>query len=112
MSSASWVCAALTVVSAYVSFGYAIVDQRAASTAEVRVASAYAQARSIALALVATSALFSDSQGFVAAIALLMVMVQLLDGGIGARTGDRARTVGPLVIGLANLTALLWMLSS
>lgn len=111
MSTAFWACAIVTVISALVSAGYAVAGLNSAS-ADGRVPSMYALARSAALVAVAIVGLFSGSTGFVAAAAVAMIAVQGLDAVIGARISSRIKTIGPALTALANLAALLWMLLS
>jgi hypothetical protein len=46
----------------------------------------------------------------IAALALVMSMVQGFDGIIGILAHDPAKTYGPFVLALANLVALVWLL--
>ena len=111
MTIAFWFCAAITLISALVSLGYAIAGLRGAD-AEARTASEYAFSRSLALAIAAIVAMFTASVAFVAAVALAMVIVQLVDAVIGARIPDRVKTFGPAATALVNAAALVWMLAS
>ncbi len=111
MFTAFWICAGLTLISALVSAGYATAAWRAAS-AESRVPSMYALARSVALVVVAVIGLFSASVAFVAAAALAMIIVQGLDAVIGVFIRDRVKTIGPAITSLVNVAALIWMLAS
>lgn len=111
MSAEFWVCGVVTLVSASVSLAYSLAGLRGAgSTAEV-VASRYAAARSAALAVTAVVGLFSGSVGFVAAVALAMILVQALDTFVGAGIRDTVKTVGPAATAVANLAALVWLLA-
>jgi len=109
MSAAFWVCATITVVSAFVSLGYSIAAL-AAADASSRTSSMYASARSLALAVSAIVALFARSDSYLEAIAVTMVIVQAADAVIGARIRDRLKTFGPAATSLANAAALLWVL--
>lgn len=111
MSIAFWICAAVTVVSSLVSAGYAVAGLRAA-TAQSRIPSMYALARSLALVLAAIIGLFSGSIAFVAAVAVAMTAVQALDAAIGAVIRDRVKTLGPAITASVNAAALLWMLTT
>ncbi|MET4004787.1 hypothetical protein ABIB48_003532 [Arthrobacter sp. UYCu511] len=111
MSIAFWVCAAVTVISSLVSGGYAVMGLQSA-TAESRIPSMYALARSLALVLVAIVGLLSSSISFVAAAALAMIVVQGIDAVIGARISDRLKTIGPAVMSMVNAAVLVWMLTT
>lgn len=107
--SAFWVCATITAVSAFVSLGFALTALRSASAAS-RTNSMYAAARSLALAVTATVALFTRSDAFVEAIAVAMVIVQAVDAVIGARIHDRVKTIGPTATAVVNAVSLVWLL--
>lgn len=111
MSVAFWFCAALSLVSASVSFGYAAAGARVAVDA-ARPPALYALARSTALVAVAIIAIFSGATPFVAAVAVAMIFVQTLDALIGASIRDRIKTVGPALTAAANAAALVWLLAS
>lgn len=110
MSTAFWVCAAITAVSAFVSLGYSVVALRAATPSD-RTSSMYASARSLALALAAVVALFAGSPPFLVAVALTMTVVQAADAVIGALIHDRLKTVGPAATAATNAVTLVWLLS-
>lgn len=111
MHLACWVCAAVALISAFVSLGYAIAGARSAR-GDALTPSRYALARSLALAVVAVVALFTSSIGFVAAVAGAMVIVQATDTVVGMTIKDRVKTFGPAFTSLAGLAALVWMLAS
>lgn len=110
MTAALWMCSVLTIVSACVSLGYAAAGLRSASETG-RLPSSYALARSAALVVVALIAPFTGSRGFIAAAAVAMICVQVLDAGIGAGSRDRLKTIGPALTAVANAAALIWALS-
>lgn len=111
MTIAFWICAAVTVVSSLVSAGYAVVGVRSAAEA-ARMPSEYALSRSIALVVVAISAMFVANVGFTAAAAIVMILVQAGDAIVGARARDRFKTIGPAATAVANAAALVWLLAS
>ena len=111
MSLSYWVCAIITAVSAAVSFGFSVAALRGGSK-ETLIASRYAAARSLALFAVALFALFTASVPFVTAVAIAMVIVQAADAVVGVSIRDRMKTIGPAVITVVNLAALIWMLAS
>ncbi|ACZ23627.1 hypothetical protein Sked_37440 [Sanguibacter keddieii DSM 10542] len=71
----------------------------------------YALSRSVALVLVAVVAPVAGSVGFLAAVAVVMVVVQAGDSVVGAKVRDRFKTFGPAATAAANLAALVWMLA-
>lgn len=105
MSSGFWLCAAITVVSAVVSLGYSVAAVRGPGRSEPTEA-LYAFSRSSALAVAAVVVLFVRSEDWLRAVAVAMIIVQAGDAVIGARIGDRLKTVGPALTALANLAAL------
>lgn len=107
---AFWTCAAITAISAAVSFGYAAVGLRQSPDGAARTASQYAFARSAALLVAAVTAPFAGSTGFLAAVAIAMVIVQGADSLIGISIRDRVKTIGPAATAAANLGAVLWLL--
>lgn len=111
MTLAFWICAALTVVSALVSTGYAVTSVQSA-TKESKLPSMYALARSMAILVAALIGLVSFSTDYVTAIALVMIIVQALDTVVGVRIRDTFKTVGPAITAAANAAALIWMLTS
>jgi hypothetical protein len=109
MSIAYWVCAIITGISSFVSFGYAAAGLVKAS-GEARTGVTYALARSGALAAIAVIAAVLDSPSFLSAVAIAMVRVQASDAVIGAMMRDRTKTIGPAVTAVFNLAALVWLL--
>lgn len=111
MSTAFWVCAAITAASSFVSVGYSVAAMRAAAPDD-NTSEMYAAARSVAIAVAAVVAFFVGSEGFLAAIALTMIAVQSIDALVGVKVHDRLATVGPAVTAIVNAAALVWMLGS
>ena len=70
----------------------------------------YAASRSIALLIVTLSCTVLRSRKGIAALALVMTLVQGFDGIIGSLAHDAAKTYGPFVFALANAVALGWLL--
>ena len=108
MSTAFWVCAVITVISAFVSLGYSIAALKG-SDATGDTSSRYASARSLAVAVVAVTAFFVGSSSFLEAIALVMVIVQAADALIGLKIHDRLKAIGPALTALVNAIALIWL---
>ena len=69
----------------------------------------YAASRSIALPLAVLYAMSRRSRTGIAALALAMTLVQLLDGFIGVHLHDPSRAYGPIAFAVINFGLLLWM---
>lgn len=108
MSAAFWITAAITLISAAVSFGFSVAAVRR-GTGAARTSALYTLARSVAILIVAIGALFVNSLGVVAAVAGIMVVTQAADAVIGIVTRNRPATVGPVVLAIVNLAALVWL---
>jgi len=70
----------------------------------------YAASRSIALLIAVLFCLGVRSREGIAALALVMSLVQGFDGIIGVLAHDPAKTYGPFVFALANFVGLVWLL--
>jgi hypothetical protein len=108
--TAFWICAGVTVASAFVSLGFSVAAVVSAHD-RARTNAMYALSRSVALAVVSLVPLFSQTRSSLLTIALAMVIVQALDAVVGATIRDRMKTFGPAALGLLNLVALVWFLS-
>ncbi len=108
MTTAFWVCAIITVISALTSLGFSLAALR--SSGDALIALLYTAARSVALLVVAVGALFTASHGWLSNIALAMVIVQALDAFIGVKQRNLMKTAGPAVLSMANLAALIWLI--
>jgi hypothetical protein len=111
MTVAFLLCSVVTGVSAAVSFGYSVAGLRS-SRGEGRTASEYALARSLAILVGAVVSPFTGLVAVVAAVAVVMILVQAFDAVIGARQHDRVKTIGPAVTAVANVAVLGWMVWS
>jgi hypothetical protein len=104
------ICLAITVVSALVSLGFsvaAILNQ----TGSARTLALYAAARSLALTAISFVPLRSGSVAWLEAGAVGMIIVQSCDAAIGVVIKDRLKTIGPAATAVANLVALVSLLS-
>ena len=110
MTLAAWLCSAVTIVSSLVSLGFAVAGLRARNGTG-RVPSEYALARSAALVVIAIVAPLTSDAGFIAA-AVAMICVQGLDAVIGARLGNRVKTLGPAATAATNAVALVWLIAA
>jgi hypothetical protein len=70
----------------------------------------YTLARSTALAITSVVVLFDHSRPWLEAVAVSMIIVQLLDAGIGVKIRDKAKTYGPAGTALINLVVLVWLI--
>jgi hypothetical protein len=104
---AFWICAAMTILNAMVSAGFAVatVVQDPGNSPAL-----YALSRSLSLFAVGIGAAVFKSKPAVVALAVAMVLVQLADTGIGIVVHDASKTFGPLFLALATLAALVQML--
>lgn len=105
MSSAFWLCAAITAISSVVSLGYSVAAVRRPEAAG-RTNALYAFSRSLALAAVAVVVLFTQSADWLKAVAVAMTLVQAGDAMIGVRDRDRLKAAGPALTAAVNLAAL------
>jgi hypothetical protein len=103
---AYWLCAGFTLFSAVVSAGFSLFALRMVGGHEYVL---YAASRSVALPFAAVFAMATRSRGGVAAIAIAMTLIQLLDAIIGFRLNDLGRAYGPLILSAMNFGLLLWM---
>jgi hypothetical protein len=87
-----------------------LLDRGPARTVRRRQFHAYAASRSVALLIAALICAVVRSRTAVAALALVMTLVQAFDGLIGALAHDPAKTYGPLAFALANVAVLVWLL--
>ena len=110
MTKPFWICASITLVSALVSAGFSIAGLLGPTSSDSF--AHYAASRSIALLIAVLCCVGVRSSAAIAALAVVMSLVQGFDGIIGARAHDPAKTYGPFVFALANVVALGWLLRS
>jgi anti-sigma factor RsiW len=103
-SRAFWRCAVVTAISALVSAGFSLAAVFARSPFDTT--ALYAASRSIALPIAAAAAIFRRSSVGIAALALVMGLVQLFDGFIGIYAHDASKTYGPFVLALLTFITL------
>lgn len=108
--TAFWTCAIITTASALTSAGFALAGLRGAGNA--RIASLYAAARSLPLAVVSLVPLFNGSHGWLGAVAVTMILVQALDGYVGLEQRNVPKTAGPIFLSLLNLGSLILLVAS
>jgi hypothetical protein len=90
-----WTCSIITTISALVSAGFSVVGLLAPSSSDSF--ARYAVSRSIALLIAVLFCLGVCSREGIAALALVMSLVQGFDGIIGILAHDPAKTYGPFV---------------
>jgi hypothetical protein len=102
---AYWTCAGFTLFSALVSAGFSLLSLRMSGGHEYAL---YAASRSVALPLGILYAMVLRSRGGIAALAIVMTLVQLFDGVVGFRLHDAGRAYGPIAFAAINFALLLW----
>jgi len=105
-----WTCAIVTTVSALVSAGFSVVGLFGPSSSGSF--ERYAASRSIALLVAVLCCIGVRSRDAIAAMALVMSLVQGFDGLIGMLAHDPAKTYGPFAFAIMNLAVLVWLLCS
>ena len=108
MTTAFLVCAAVTAVSAFVSLGFSIASVPG-TDGQTRTLALYACARSTAFAIVSLVPFATGWRLWLEAVAVGMIVVQVLDAGVGVAIRDRMKTLGPAAIAVTNLAALVWI---
>ena len=103
-------CAIVTTVSALVSASFSVVGLFGPSSGGGF--ERYAASRSIAVLIAVLCCIVSRSRDAIAAVALVMSLVQAFDGLIGVLAHDPTKTYGPFAFALINFAALVWLLSS
>src|SRR5258707_13840918 len=88
-----WTCTIITTISALVSAGFSVIGLLTPSSSESF--ARYAASRSIALLIAVLFCLGVRSREGIAALALVMRLVQGFDGIIGILAHDPAKTYGP-----------------
>ena len=106
-SRALWICAAVTAISAIVSASFSVAALLGPGQTDVN--AMYAASRSISLPLVVLAIAYFRSRDGIAAMALTMALVQLLDAVIGFLSHDPFKTFGPLALSLITFASLAWL---
>jgi hypothetical protein len=110
MTTPFLICAIATAISAFVSLGFSIAALR--STGDTHVNAMYFSSRSLALAVVSVVPFFSGSRSWLLTVAITMIIVQAVDGYAGLKQHDTRKTIGPILISLANLAAVILLARS
>ncbi len=109
-----YTCAAITMISALVSFGFSVEAfiksknmEREAFTNAM-----YAMSRSCALALSSFVPYFFHSIPYLSAISIIMIVVQAIDAVIGFKIGNKFKTYGPMLTSIGNLIFFICLIYS
>ena len=105
-----WICAIVTTVSALVSVCFSVAGLLGPSGGGSF--ERYAASRSTALLIAVLCCIGFRSRDAIAAIALVMSLVQGFDGLIGILAHDPAKTYGPFAFAIMNFAVLVWLLCS
>ncbi len=108
---AFYACAVITAASAFTSLGFSLAAVKQTHTA-ARTDAMYAAARSVALAMASIVPFFSHSIVWLESIAVVMIVVQSIDAGIGVYNHDSLKSYGPMATAALNLSALIWLVAS
>lgn len=103
-------CATITAISAMISFGYSVAAVFS-SSGQQRTMALYTCARSIAFVVVSAVPLLTGSLQWLEAAAVGMVIVQACDAAVGVILMDKVKMFGPAGTAIANLAALVWLIS-
>lgn len=106
LRKAFWICADFTLLSAIVSATFSLLSLRTTTGHEYAL---YAASRSIALPVATLYAMARRSREGTAALALVMTLLQFLDGCIGFHLHEPGRAYGPVAFSAINLVLLVWM---
>jgi hypothetical protein len=110
MTAPFLVCAIVTAISAFVSLGFSIASVPR-ENGQIRTLALYACARSIAFAIISVVLFATGWSLWLEAVAVGMIILQVLDAFVGVAIRDRMKTLGPAAIAVANLAALVWLIS-
>lgn len=101
-----YICAGITLVSAGLGVGFSIAAILGEAGKNKQNA-LYMFARSLALLGIAFVPIFIESEKILIMITGAMLVVQVVDGGIGIIIKSRMRTVGPFIMAAFHLFCLL-----
>lgn len=99
-----YLCAAVTLISAVVSFGFSInAYLKAEEQKDNSITNAmYAMSRSCSLLLASLVPVFYVSNSYLFAVSIAMICVQLFDGVVGMRIKNTFKTFGPFSTAIGN----------
>ena len=110
MTAPFLLCATITAVNAFVSLGFSIASVPKAE-GQTRTLALYASSRSTAFAIISVVPFATAWSLWLEAVAAGMIILQVLDAGVGVTIGSRMKTFGPAAIAVTNLAALVWLIS-
>jgi hypothetical protein len=93
-----------------VSLGFSIASVPRAN-GQIRTLALYTCTRSIAFAIIGAVPFATRWSLWLDAVAVGMIILQVLDACVGGAIRDRMKTFGPTAIAIANLAALVWLIS-
>lgn len=108
-----YICAAVTLISAAVSFGFSIYAFKKSreEKGNALTNAKYAMSRSLSLLLVTIGLLIFIDTAFLIALSAVTIGFQLFDGIIGIKISI-FKTVGPLLTAVGNTVVLILFLSN
>lgn len=107
--SAWWTAAAITTVSALTSAGFSIAGFFSSATQNdesARIYAGYAVARSVPLAVIVIALVVLRSTRGLAALAVVMGLVQACDAFVGIGQHDISKIFGPAVLAIATFAGV------
>ena len=107
MSVAYWICAIFTLASAFTSFGFSVVAFVSSDKGPSQTNAMYASSRSVALVIASLVPFSYHSVPWLAAVSLVMIIIQFTDAIIGFKIKDNLKTYGPALTAVFNLIALI-----
>jgi hypothetical protein len=110
MTTPFLLCATVTAISAFVSLGFSTASVPRAN-GQIRTLALYTCARSIAFAIISVVPFATGWSPWLEAVAVGMIILQVLDACVGVAISDRMKTFGPAGIAVTNLAALVWLMS-
>ena len=103
-----WLCALVTIGSAFTSAGFSVAALF--SSGDARVNAMYAASRSLSLAAASVVVVLARSRSGLLAVALVMALVQGGDAIIGLIERDPLKTFGPAFLALVTVAVLILLL--
>jgi hypothetical protein len=103
-----WLCALVTIGSAFTSAGFSIAALFSSGDAHVN--AMYAASRSLSLAAASVVVVLARSRSGLLVVAFVMALVQGADAVIGAIERNPLKTFGPAFLALVTMVALVLLL--
>jgi hypothetical protein len=105
-----WLCALVTIVSAFTSAAFSVAALFSSGDAHVN--AMYAASRSLSLAAASVVVVLARSRSGLLAVALVMALVQGADAVIGVIEREPLKTFGPAFLALVTLAVLILLFKS